>query len=526
MCDMKMNHRIKYIMCMVLMLTVVMPTKAQNDERALAAAVDTIIRVYTQTNIVDRIVEDAFEKRKTAYMATRIAKSYYNYNEEPDKYKDMFHKIRQFHRNDTAMAFKYIRRALAIDPKYGEAYVTACDILDYDGQTEEGLKWLLRGEQQNPNDSSLCLANATILARTDLNAAVAKLEVFKTVNPAFPVNLYIARIYDKIDVKGNEYRSQVAEYYGKIDKSQMTQGDMETYVMSLFYSGQNDECNLQAEEGLKYFPRSLALNRFFFRSLIPLKKYAEAITAFDNLKASENSILEIRDTINYAAALAGMKKYDAAMALYDEILTKPHLSENDRNATNTYINQCMQARVKDYTDMGEYQQAIDFYSEFIAKRRAEGKLDDMMNYTLANIYIDWSAEQNGQEKVATLMKADKILEDAIANVKMKGNAVTFAAVRIFSIYFKIDPTAESGVGIPAINLYERLLMADGETPTGSNASRLVMAYRYMMGYYAYAKADYKTAMVYADKILDIDPLNDSALKFSQAMSKAGGRRRR
>ena len=53
-----------------------------------------------------------------------------------------------------------------------------------------------------------------------------------------------------------------------------------------------------------------------------------------------------------------------------------------------------------------------------------------------------------------------------------------------------------------------------------------MAYRYMMGYYAYAKADYKTAMVYADKILDIDPLNDSALKFSQAMSKAGSRRSR
>ena len=63
MCDMKMNHRIKYIMCMVLMLTVVMPTKAQNDERALAAAVDTIIRVYTQTNIVDRIVEDSSVKR-------------------------------------------------------------------------------------------------------------------------------------------------------------------------------------------------------------------------------------------------------------------------------------------------------------------------------------------------------------------------------------------------------------------------------------------------------------------------------
>ena len=521
---MKMTGRIKDIVCWVLFMFVAMPAHAQSDERALAAAVDTIVRVYTQTNIVDRIVEDAYEKHKTAYLATRIAKSYYNYNEEADKYKDQFHKIRQFHRNDTAMAFKYINRAIAIDPKYGEAYVTACDILDYADNTEEGMKWLQRGEKLNPNDSSLCLASATILARTDLNAAIAKLEEFQKINPSFPVNLYIARIYDKIDVKGNAYRAQVAEYYSKIDKSRMTQGDIETYVMSLFYSGQNEECNIQAEDGLKYFPRSLALNRFYFRSLIPLKKYAEAMTAFDNLKASENSILEVRDSINYAAALAGTKKYDAAMKLYDEILAKPHLSDNDRDATNIYVNQCMQSRVKGYTDMGDYQQAVDFYSDFLEKRRAEGKVDDMMNYTLANIYIDWAAEQNGQEKVATLMKADRILENAIANAQRKSNAITFSAVRIFSIYFKIDPSAESGVGVPAINQFEQLLTADGNVPTGSNATRLVTAYRYMMGYYAYAKSDYKTAMVYADKILDLDPLNDSALKFSEAMSKAGRRR--
>ena len=497
---------------------------AQNDERALAAAIDSIVRIYTEADIVNKFVDEIFEKHKSAYLATRIAKSYYNYNEDADVHKDNFHKLRHYHKNDTVNAFKYINRAIAVDPKYPRAYIVAADIFDYDGHTDEAMKWLERGLANSPNDSSLYISQATILARTDIEAAKAKLEELKKADPSFPVELFIARIYDKIDIRGNEYRSQVAEYYGKIDKSMMTQGDLETYIMSLFYSGQNAECNEQAEEGLKRFPSSLALNRFYFRSLVPLKKYSEAITAYKNLQNAKNTIIEIRDSINYAAALAGTKKYDEAMRLYDIILLKPNLPDNDRKTTEYYVGQCMSMRVKDYTDMGDYQKAVDLYSAFLEKRRAEGLLDDMMYYTLANIYIDWSAEQNGIEKTETLMKADKILSDAIDNIKIQDNAVTFCAVRVFSIYFKIDPTAESGAGVPVINQYEALLTKDGAVPTGSNAARLAMAYRYMLSYYAYVKSDYVTASSYAEKMLDVDPMNEVATKFLEATAKRGRRR--
>ena len=509
-----------------LFLTIAIFASAQANERAMAAAIDTIVRTYNEAEIRDKFVEDIFNKfNKSAYLATRIAKSYYNYNEEADIYKDLYHKMRSYHRNDTAMAFKYIRRAIAIDPTYAKAYVAACDILDYDGQTEEGMKWLEKGLLHNSTDSSLYISQAMILARTDIEAAKAKLEVLRKNDPSMPVDLLMARLYNDIDVRGNQYRAEVAEYFSKVDKSKMTQGDIETYIMSLFYSGQNNECNTQAEEALALFPKSLALNRFYFRSLIPMKKYKEAIPAFNNLKNADKAVIEIRDSINYAAALAGIKKYDEAMALYDIILAKENLSDNDRKSTEIYVGQCMSARVKDYTDLGDFQQAIDMYSAFMDKRRSEGKLDDMMSYTLANIYIDWSAEQNGSEKESTLLKADRILSDAIDNIKIAGNAITFAAVRVFSIYFKLDPTAESGAGIPAIKQYEYLLTKDGELPSGSNATRLTMAYRYMLSYYAYVKSDYTTATAYAEKMLEIDPVNEIAAKFLAATSKRGGRRR-
>ena len=515
----------KYIYITLFFLLASSGVQAQDNEHALAAAIDTIARVFPQDTIVKSLVEEVFQKHnKSAYLATRIAKSYYKYNEEDDIYKDTFHKMRRYHKNDTAYAFKFINRAIAIDPKYGDAYVLACDILDYDGKTEEGMKWLNRGLSYNNRDTSLYIAQAMILARTDIEAAKAKLQEMRKLDANFPVDLYIARIYDKMDVRGNEYRAQVAESYSKIDKSKMSRGDMETYVMSLFYSGRNEECNTQAEECLKIYPKSLALNRFYFRSLVPLKKYNDALTAFANLKASENAIVEIRDSINYAAALAGVKRYDEAMNLYDYILAKPNLSDNDKASTNYYVDQCMQSRVKDFTDVGDYQHAINVYSDFLEKRRSEGKLDDMMNYTMANIYISWAEELNGPEKEDKLLKADKILEEAIANIKIKSNATTFAAVRVFSIYFKLDPTAETGIGMPAINQYEHILTSDGGSPSGSNAQRLIMAYRYALSYYAYTQSDYDTAMSYADKILDIDPTNETATKFLGAMSKTRKRR--
>ena len=78
-----------------LLLTATLTVNAQSNERALAAAIDTIVRTYTENDIVDRFVGEIFEKYKSAYLATRIARSYYNYNEDEET------KMRNFHRKDT-----------------------------------------------------------------------------------------------------------------------------------------------------------------------------------------------------------------------------------------------------------------------------------------------------------------------------------------------------------------------------------------------------------------------------------------
>ena len=508
----------------LLLITCSMSVNAQNDERALAAAVDTIVRKYTEADIVNQFVDEIFEKHRSAYLASRIAKSYYNYNEESDIYKDQFHKIRRYHKNDTTMAFKYINRSVAVDPHYGRAYVIACDILDYHGKTEEGMKWLERGLAECPKDSSLYIAMAEILARTDMEAAKAKLEDLRMLDPSIPIELYIARIYNKIDIRGNENRKEVADYYGKIDKTKMTQGDMETYVMSLFYSGRNDEANENAETGLALFPHSMMLNRIYLRSLVPMKKYKEALSAFENLKNAEKTILEIRDTMAYANALVGLKKYDDAMALYDILLRKPNISNGDIEATNIYINQCMAARLKDYTSLGDYQQAVDMYREFLNKREKDNLVTDDMRSNYANIFIDWAEELNGSEKEEKLLEADRILENA-ANTS-KDNDAFFAYIRLVKIYYKLDGRAETGVGLPCVDQLERIIMSKGGDISGTNINRLIAAYNYAMSYYYVTKDDNAMGLKYAEKILQLDPDFEKALKVKEITERQLKRRHR
>lgn len=525
----------KIILLLIMQACMVTTVKAQDDIRALGAAVDTIVRVFTQDYIVTKIVNDVFEKNnRNAALGTRIAQAYYHYNEttEENRYNaQATHKYRNFHKNDTVTALKYIRAALQTDSSYAKAYVLAADMFDYDGQSDVAMDWLERGLKNNRSDSTLYIAEAQILARTDIEKAKEKLAELKALDPNFLMDRYVARIYDKIDVRGNQYRAEVAQYYSNMKMTDMTQGEIETMVMSMYFSGQTAECNSKAEEGLKYFPKSLALNRFYFRTLVGLKKYKEALEAYGRLELADNPKVgtpntEMVDTINYAASLAGTKKYDEAMQLYEKILSMPNLSEANRSNTNLYINQMMSARVKEYTNLGEYQKAIDFYKKFMDQRKAEGKINDLMYYNYANIFLEWAKELNGGEKVEILMKADKAFEDAVINSADKDNARTFAFFRMYNIYFlELDKGADTGAGIPCVNQYISLMLEKAGGLTENDKQRLIMAYRYMMSYNAFSANDRKTALDYADKILELDPTNESASKYVAAMAKAGVKRK-
>ena len=318
------------------------------------------------------------------------------------------------------------------------------------------------------------------LAQTDVKAAEEKLLRFKQQHFGFPAELYIAQLYDAADKKGTAYRAEVAHAYDQMSLSLMSQGDMELYVLSLFYSGRNDDCAKKAREALAYYPQSLPLNRYFFRSLVSQGHYRESLAAYDKLTRCMPAIMEHSDTVHYAMAMNNL--------------------------------------AKSLTKAGQYEEAERLYAPYVERCRAEKRLTDDMVFFLADNYISWAGQLDSVAKRNVLQKADKLLAQRIPETKV--NDDLFAYMRVALVDFQLDPEAQSGVAVPAIRQMEKVFKSKGALDE-LHKERLVMGYRYMMSYFFLEKEDYKTAKAYTDKLLALEPDNESALQLKGVFDRAG-----
>lgn len=339
-----------------------------------------------------------------------------------------------------------------------------------------GLTAGVEAQTQRQVDSLLNICKP--LAQTDIKTAEAKLLAFKQQYFGFPAELYIAQLYDAADKKGTEYRAEVAHAYDQMSLSLMSRGDMELYILSLFYSGRNDACVAKAREALGYYPQSLPLNRFYFRSLVSQGRYRESLTAYENLTHAQPAVLEHSDTVHYSVAVTGWVRY-----LYQQ---------------------------------GKFEEAARWMEPFAQQRRQHGQMTDDVTMQLANIYLEWAKELQGEEKERMLLKADGLLAQRIPETTM--NDDLFAYMRVAMIQFQLDPEAQKGTAIPAIMQMEEVFLKKPQLDE-KHKERLVMGYRYLMSYYFIEKEDYALAAQYAEKILLYEPKNEGALQVRELYQK-------
>jgi tetratricopeptide (TPR) repeat protein len=496
-----------------------MSVNAQNDERALAAAVDTIVRKYTEADIVNQFVDEIFEKHRSAYLATRIAKSYYNYNENPET------KMRDFHSRDTVQAFKYIRRSIGIDPKYAQAYVVASDILNYEKGSagrEEAMAWLNRGKTHNPQDSALYIASAEMLAYTDAEAAVAQLEDLRKQNPNFPVDLQLGRLYFKIfDYGGTAeeryaFIEKIAFYYGKADKEMLTKGDLGAYAMALQFTNNFTDCYEITTYALSKYPDDFGLNQFLLSSAVRMKKYDESIAAAKKLMAIDKARMSPFDFIRYGAALDGAKRYEDAIAQYNYVLQMENASDGNKTDANNQINNTIVNMCSEKVKLGEYNEAFAMYEKYIAERRTSGHLDAYLMGMYANAYIEQAKELNGEERIGVLLKADHIYDEMVQEIPSSDIVGTNFR---FSLRMSIDGDNEKGLLLPMAEKLISLILSKPQAEIDKHINKLAAAYMQLMRYYSIIKTDKPKALEYADKILELDPTNSSALKIKEVFGK-------
>ena len=508
------------ILFLIISMVAVLPVKAQDDVKAAGAAIDSIIRIFPNYEIVDKFVADIFKKNeKSVYLAARIGKAYYNYVMVPGN------PTPQYHRRDVAKAFEYLNKAIELDPKYPDTYLVASDIFFNEAKIDTALIWLDKGIAANPTDSSLYIESAKLLAFSDPDAAVEKLMTLKQRDSTFQVDLQLGRLYYKLySDHGKLPMKELAESYGKVydspDRGQMNLGDLGAYSLGLQWASDLGEERFNklyevTTYGVAQFPKDFGLRKFMLVGCMNTKKWDEGIKTAEYMFAMPDSVrkTDADDYLYYATCLAGAKRYADAIAQYEHVLAMDDLSENKRYQADRAIVSTITTQVGELRQMGDYDKAIAIIEPMVQRYRDKDKQNDNLMIAYATIYTDWAAELNGVERMDAIRNAVKVFDEAANHSELNANMFL---QRCCYYSMALDPELKEGLGMPyAQKLVDNL---GGRRDLEAGEKRyLLLGYEYMMRHEYFIKKNKKAALAWADKMLDVDPTNELALRFITAL---------
>lgn len=195
-----------------------------------------------------------------------------------------------------------------------------------------------------------------------------------------------------------------------------------------------------------------------------------------------------RDFATYASLLWGVPGKEAKAA--DYIYKAVALDSIESNKA-AYLKMLAQK----YTEQKDYLNAANTYAKVISVK------PNFTNVDLFNAGYNFYAANKFDSSNRYFTIFTEKYPDDILGYYMLGNA---SAV--------IDSTNELGLAIPHYQKTIELGEKDLEKPNTKN--RLLVAYRYFLGYYFNYKKDKDSALVYVNKALELDP-NDESMKSNK-----------
>lgn len=475
---------VKYLMMGALMLSVSVRAVAQ-DNKTTIESIASVIK-SKPADLADQVKAVYKKNKKNAEVLVGMGRAFYE-------------------AKDTANARVYADYALNADKKYAPAYVLLGDLEALGNDGGQAAAQYQQAIYFDPKSPDAYYKYASVYRKISPSEAVAKLEELRSQRPDIAVDAMAGRIY----YLSNEFDKAIQSFSKawSQDKSKLEDRDITEYAMSYYFTQKNQKSLDVVKYGLTKSPRDAAYNRLAFFNCTDLEDYDNALVYADALfNKSDSAKFSYFDYTYYGNAYSGKKDYAKALEMYQKALT---MDIDNKDKRSGVVKQMSEA----YKQMGDFENAVKYYNEYlsdVSKASASDKAG------LATLYeLQANSEKDNAKKIETFKKA----EEVYAKLEQEyPDAVEYATFKRARVNAYMDPDSKEALAKP---YYEKLasLIEQRSEKDNSDKARLIESYRYLASYYLIVKDSKEESLTYWNKILEIDPADESALNAKKALSK-------
>jgi len=459
---------IKYLFLGALTLSFSAPVAAQ-DESPVEA-----VKAILKSNAPDseKQIKSIYKKnKKNADVVVGIGRAYYE-------------------AKDTANARIYGEYGAKMN--YGPAYILLGDITALSDDGGGAARYYDQAIYFDPKNPDAYYKYASVYRKVSPTGAAAKLEELRAQRPDLPVDALKGRIL----YMANEFEDAIAAFE-KADRSKMEERDLRSFAMAYYLTGKHQPSLQVAEFALQKSPRDAGFNRLAFFTNTDLKNYDQALVYADRLfNKSDSAKFTYFDYSYYGNALNGAKKHDEAIAAYKKALEQ-EFDSNDKRAG--VVKQLADA----YKGIDDYDNALKYYDQYL-KEVSHASLTDYAD--MGRLYVQYADKLEGDAKTEKLKKADEIYADlAVKNA----DALEYSLFWRGRVGTMMDPEATQGMAQPFYEQLVEIISAKAEKDK-SDIARLKEGGNFLMVYYLKIKDDVAKSKEFAQKVIEVDPENETA----------------
>lgn len=409
--------------------------------------------------------------------------------------------------NQYAKAEEFLDRARKINKKFSGIYVAEGNMLMSQGKTGDASGVYEMALEFNPNDKVAYLKYARVYKGINPGLALDVLNRLLAIDPEYiPAFAELGDVYYRM----NNYTKAIEAYRKFVEIPGVPVERMNNYASLLYFTKEFAQSLEVINRVLANDPNNFVMRRLQFYNNFELGNFDLGLKQAEKfVQTGPQEDLIAQDFVYYGRLLNQSGNLAAALDAFNKALTI------DSEKSDVFRDLALAYETKE-----DYSNAVIFYRKFI---------DNDKNATLMDVFNFGSmAYRAGNQEI---VKQDRTLEEITADSLAHRDYLILAdsifaqvAERSPESYLgsfwrartnaSLDPETTLGLAKP---FYERAAAILEAMPEGASRNRnLIEAYRYL-GYYYYVQENFPMSKEFFQKILVLDPENETAKQVLDAI---------